>query len=223
MEESTDHKKEVLHDYAENRPRDEHGHFVPIEHTQNPQSVAQNPSHPVMDRLFPHGVGVDHKVTNDDLLDVHVGNPLRKITAILEEIKKQKAFSFTLKGSLGLAGIVLVLGTFGFFGGSHMLCSKGIRSEVGTVRILNAVDAEKRIPVISLVKDVFTLMQGKQIISNDTRRTVLIRQDGTIFHIPDTKAFLPPQFDEKSVIVTGELDSCSNTLTVEDSRSIQIY
>jgi len=35
---------------------------------------------------------------------------------LLQDIKKQKAFSFTLKGSLGIAGVALALGMFGIFG-----------------------------------------------------------------------------------------------------------
>jgi len=41
----------------------------------------------------------------DDILDIHIGNPFRRIIALLEDLKKQKAFSFTLKGSLGIAGL----------------------------------------------------------------------------------------------------------------------
>ena len=68
--------------------------------------------------------------TDDDntLLDVHIGNPLRRITVLLEEIKKQKAFSFTLRGSLGIMGVVLALSIFGFFGTTTALCNKGVQS-----------------------------------------------------------------------------------------------
>ncbi len=210
-------------------PHDAHGHFVHVDHTDpsflpnNQSPITTSQKYPVLDALLPHGIGVDHKVTNDDLLDVHVGNPLRKISALLEEIKKQKAFSFTLKGSLGLAGIVLVIGTFGFFGGTHALCSKGIQSEVGTLRILTAVDTAKRIPVVSILTDMLTILQGKQVQNKDTQRVVLIKQNGSVLHLPINSSFSPNLYEGKSVIVTGEEDKCSNTVNVTDSKNIQVY
>src|SRR5438046_1279755 len=80
---------------------------------------------------------VHYSKNDDDILDVHIGNPLYKITKLLEEIKKQKAFSFTLKGSLGIAGVVLAFTFLGVLGAGNVLCSKGVQSEIGVVQILN--------------------------------------------------------------------------------------
>ena len=91
-------------------PHDSHGHF--IHKFPTPPKPGSQPS--LTEKLFPTHVSVDHKVTQDALLDVHIGNPLRRITQLLEEIKRQKAFSFTLKGSLGIMGVALALSVFGF-------------------------------------------------------------------------------------------------------------
>src|SRR5215204_929059 len=73
---------------------------------------------------------VHYNKNDDDVLDVHIGNPLHKIVKLLEDIKKQKAFSFTLKGSLGIAGVVMAFSFLGVLGAGNVLCSKGVQSEI---------------------------------------------------------------------------------------------
>lgn len=70
-------------------------------------------------------IRVEETKDDDTLINVHVGNPLEKIVKLLEQLKKQKAFSFTIKGTLGLAGIALFITAFGIFGGTKAFCSRG--------------------------------------------------------------------------------------------------
>ena len=63
-------------------------------------------------------VSSSSNVSNDQtLVDIHVNNPLHKIVELLQDIKTQKAFSFTLKGSVGLAGIAVAFAVVGIFVG----------------------------------------------------------------------------------------------------------
>src|SRR5436190_1901612 len=103
---------------AKKRVRDENGHFFspePVVPPPPPPIVTPKSSNP-LSTFFSTNTHYDKN--KDDLLDVHVGNPLSRITKLLEDIKKQKAFNFTLKGSLGVMGVVLVLSVFGIFGGN---------------------------------------------------------------------------------------------------------
>lgn len=205
-----------LVDFAESRPRDEHGHFI---HSATPTPPSEHSSSAqLVDALIPHGVEVDHKVTQDDLLDVHLGNPLRKITALLEDIKKQKAFTFDLKGSLGMAGIVLVLGTFGIFGGTHALCSKGVQSQIGVLRILNYVDAPDT-SILSRLTTIWDLATGKNSHPVASSRLVLI--DGS--RVMRVVGLEGSGLIGQKVITTGDYDSCSMTLTVKTPQSVEKY
>jgi len=160
---------------------------------------------------------VHYSKNKDDLLDVHVGNPLRKITLLLEEIKKQKAFSFTLKGSLGIAGVALALGVFGVFGGGKMLCDKGVQSEIGVVKTLNIIDYERStIPVISIFLNYFNQPTEHQ-------RLVLIKPDETVVRLAYSKGIDFKQYENFNVIATGGYDSCSKTLTITDPAGIETY
>jgi len=160
---------------------------------------------------------VHYTKKKDDLLDIHIGNPLRKITQLLEEIKKQKAFSFTLKGSLGIAGVALAIGIFGVFGGGKMLCEKGVQSHIGIVRVLQIEESNSlEIPVLSRFLNYF-------YPQDIHKRVVLIKNDTTAITIPYTPLIDFNDVAAYTVVATGEYDTCSQTLHLKDKKGIEIY
>ncbi len=165
-----------------------------------------------------------------ELLDIHVGNPLRRITEILEDIKKQKAFSFTLKGSLGILGVGLALSVFGLFGGSKMLCDKGTQSYVGTVRQLTYI-AQEDLPLLTQLTDAYSVLIGGRPHEKPAVHLVLIQQDKTTINLKIARSLdrggpVPEWFANvvataKEVIITGNYDSCSRTLVLNQTTAIE--
>lgn len=193
-------KSEAKSDVAKEKPRDSEGHFI---------HQAQESAKKVLSHLEKN---VDYNKNQDDLLNVHVGNPLQRITHLLEEIKKQKAFAFTLKGSLGIAGIAVALSVFGFFGGSKILCDKGIQTQIGTIKVLKYQESEEsNLPFIGWAIDYFSGKLGRSTVSN---RIVLEFGDNDTIHIPNAASLT--QFSGQKVYATGSYDSCSQTLKVDD-------
>lgn len=202
---------ELKSEVAQEKPRDQEGHFV---HTDPTDPTHPSSSHNPLGQLFS-----DHthsSKTQDDLLDIHVGNPLRKITKLLEDIKKQKAFSFTLKGSLGIAGVALALGVFGIFGGGQILCDKGIQTQIGTIKTLNIQDQDS--PVIPAFSQFIDYFSSKQI----RQRTVLIKNDLSAINLIGNNLTMQ-QYNNMNVIVTGNYDSCSQTLALTDATGLELY
>lgn len=194
----------------DDRPRDDEGQFVSSEKEKEHQR--KDP----ISKYFSENI---HYARNkDDLLDVHVGNPLRKITKLLEEIKKQKAFSFTLKGSLGIAGVFLALSIFGFLGGGRMLCDKGIQSKIGVIKILNITERESsiEIPVLSRIIDFFA---PKPLHP----RTILVDRDATSVTMPFANNVNFKQYENLQVVATGNYNACSQTLKVTNPASLEAY
>ncbi len=153
---------------------------------------------------------------NDDLIDIHVGNPLQKIITLLEEIKKQKAFSFTLKGSLGIMGVFLTLSVFGVFGGGKILCDKGSQSHIGIVRVLNIEDEiPSQIPLLDPFLSYFAPRQKY-------KRTVLIRDDSSVIKFSFVRNVDFSKFTDQFVVATGNYDSCGQTLALEDKEGIEM-
>ena len=190
--------------------RDSEGHFI---HTKSP-NVNSPTSNSTLNQL-----SSIIKPSNDDLIDIHVGNPLRKIVTLLQEIKQQKAFSFTLKGSLGIAGVALALGVFGVFGGGQILCDRGVQSQIGVIKVLNAPESLND----SLITKILSIANGSGQSHN---RVVLIKNDETVIGLTGKSLISNPSSlitNGYPVIATGSYNSCSQTLTIADDKGIQIY
>lgn len=158
---------------------------------------------------------VHYTKKQDALLDIHVGNPLRRITTLLEEIKKQKAFSFTLTGSLGVMGVVLLFGTFGLLGGNKIICDKGIQTKSGTLSAL-AYKENQNPTILDLIPFLSDYLY-KPLVP----RKILTLKNGSIIHVVSSDRFdLTPYFSQQ-VLITGNFDSCSETITLTDTTGIQ--
>lgn len=201
-------KDELKSVIAENKPRDSHGHFIHIEKPGTPQK----PQDPISKFMKEH---TSYSKNQDDLLDIHVGNPLRKIVELLQEIKQQKAFSFTLKGSLGIAGVALTLGVFGVFGGGQILCERGVQSQIGTVKILNATDN----PPQNILKSLINNFKSPEVHN----RVVLVKNDYSVVSLILNNSSLIIPYTDMPVIATGNYNSCSQTLSITDNKDIQIF
>lgn len=192
---------------TKDRPRDDEGRYVSKE--KEKKHLQKDP----ISRYFSENIHYERN--KEDLLDIRVGNPLRRILQLLEDIKRQKAFSFTLKGSLGIAGVFLALSVFGIFGGGKILCDKGTQTQIGLVKILNIQETEPGgIPVLSAFLDYF-----RPRPTHD--RVVLIKPDNQTLRLPYSSIIDLNGFKDTLVIATGNYDSCSHTLTLKDLKSIQ--
>lgn len=216
---------------AASQPHDAHGHFAPKPKPQ-PEQPGQSTNSPApqlspnpLTSFFHQQTKVSKTVNDDTLVDVHIGNPLRRITMLLEEIKRQKAFTFNIKGSLGMAGILLVLATFGIFGGTKALCNKGEQSHIGMIMQLNLPEP---LPVPSILEralNAWSTLTGNttQIQSATHNRLVLVKQDQTVFHILDAIPSNVLFVSNVPYILTGDIDNCSQTITLKTPNAIQEY
>lgn len=196
-----DRDKNLKSEAAKEKPRDAHGHFI-----KDVKDAVEKVTE------------FSHKASDDEkLVKVEVNDPLAKIYRLLEQLKQQKAFAFNLKGSLGLAGIAVTLSIFGLFGGSKVLCDKGIQTQIGTVRILNSLEPEPSgVPLIGFVVDFLRGTLGTQTAHN---RIVLELEDTSTIYLPRTKAS-PQTFKDQLIYATGQYDNCSKVLKV---NSIEAY
>lgn len=200
---------ELESETTSSRPRDEKGHFI------NFPDLA--PTKKVVDNFLSSHTG-NYK-DQEDLLDIKIGNPLGRIMMLLEDIKKQKAFSFTIKGSLGIAGVVLTLSIFGFFGGNQLLCDKGMQSQIGTIKVLNMKEIYSRpVPVIAYLMELVS-PPIKQIKS----RTILVKNDGATLYLPFSEKIDFSQYSSNHVIATGNYNSCSQTLVIDEPSGVENY
>jgi hypothetical protein len=164
-------------------------------------------------------IHVEKTEDDDTLINVHVGNPLEKITRLLEQIKKQKAFSFTIKGTLGIAGIALVITTFGIFGGTKAFCSRGVQSHLGVLHVLAyPKSSEQSVPLIDKIREL--LLGQKAHIGN---RVIIMENNNNLTQIKYVLAEEGKKLEGYQVIVTGEYDACVQSLTINDPAAVEVY
>jgi hypothetical protein len=170
---------------------------------------------------------VSSKHDDDTLIDIHLNNPLKKITEILEDIKRQKAFSFTLKGSLGIMGVALSLSVFGFFGTTHALCDKGIRTESGIIRVLHPDLTEDKHPglygkITSTLRYYSSLLSGDEIPKNKNEaRYILVKEDKTILLLLPEDGVRLGQSKNIEMFVTGSFDVCTMEMRIEKPENLE--
>ncbi|MDP2693228.1 MAG: hypothetical protein Q8O88_06390 [bacterium] len=211
---------------AKAEARDDKGHFIhaekpfpehPLGSPESQTEEAQPHQNPVSKFLSDH---THYSKTQDDILDVHIGNPLRRIVLLLQELKQQKALSVSAKMSFGITGVMVVAGLFSVFGASNVLCSKGIQSQIGVIKVLNIEDkTSSALPVVGSIIDWFS----KTALTSPTahNRIVLIKNDNSAIRLPFSKNLKFKQYQNLSVIVTGSYDVCNQTLTVNDPSGLE--
>jgi len=210
---------------VESQPHDDHGHFAPKPELHAPQaSKPQQASNSPLTNLLHNTTSVSKTHDDSTLLDVHIGNPLRRITMLLQDIKKQKAFSFTLKGSLGIMGVALALSVFGIFGGSKMLCDKGVQTQVGMIKELDSVTIERStVPLLGAVFDYYSNLFTVQSAVSQKKRIILLKDDRTTIFLPNTRGVSYYNYLNAQVYATGQYDSCSQVLKPSDQSDIQPF
>lgn len=203
-------------------PRNEHGEFSakPILQ-ETPKETTKNSSvSSFLKNLVSQNTSVEKTGDEDTLIDIHVGNPLHKIIELLKDIKKQKAFSFSIKGTLGIAGVVIVIAGAGIFGGLQSLCNKGIQSHIGTIRILTINEDTTPVdrPLANKIREIFN---RPALSTTQTKRTILIKLDYSVIHLVIPASLSLIEFLNIPVIATGNYDSCKQTLTVKDRTGVE--
>ena len=202
-------KDKLKSEVASSRPRGEKGEFLSIPKIKSSDS-------PLTQFLKSH---TGNYKDQEDLLDIRIGNPLRRVIELLEEIKSQKAFSFTLKGSLGIAGVVLLFSFFGLLGGSEVLCNKGVQTHIGTIKVLNYREIyQKDVPFLSFLFDLAAPSQKE--IKN---RVVLIKENNETIYIPFSENLDLTGFNNVSVLATGSYNVCTNTLLISDLQGVEVF
>lgn len=160
----------------------------------------------------------------DDLLDIHIGNPLRKIMLLLEDIKNQKAFSFTLKGSLGIMGVALALSLFGIFGSSKMLCDKGTQTQIGILKELTSITQEESIPILKGIANYYnSLLFFTSNTKIQNKRVILLKGDNSTIYLPYLNSITYIPYLNRQIFATGQYDSCSQTLTPSSQLDLQLF
>ena len=193
---------------AVKRPRDENGHFI----KSGLMSVQEN------------------KSANDEtLVDVKVTNPLRRITQILEQIRRKQSTVVDLKFTIPLVALPLfMLLAFSLGKAGGVTCGGNTQTKMGLLYTLRATATNQQPGLFDQTKKTiatnFTFLTPL-LGTNQTapaNRQILIQRDNTAFTIENPKNIPLTTYNTRQIFVTGNVNTCENTIKVVDEADVQL-
>jgi len=178
---------------------------------------------PKIDRVrdeFGRYINVDSTNQNQDeeLVDIKVHNPLKRIYQLLTDIKKHQETTFAFKFTIPLialpVAIAILLGVGGFqLGRLNPVCQTSFTTYFGRLYSLRVVKPASS----SLWSRWFSwLSVPQQVIAT---QTVLQQVDQTlVINVP--KSVNIDQFHNQQVAISGELNPCTQVLEVSSLQNI---
>lgn len=206
---------------ARERIRDEHGHFIKTNQTPTVSSKAEGAG--VTIDKFIH---MDKNATDDEtMLDVKVSNPLHRITQLLQDIKNKQSTTVSMKFTIPLIALPIVLFLVFQLGRAQTACSPIFTTKTGTLKILTVQVPTKKTGIISSLFSLFPrlpqLTQPPQPSPlTQTTQSILLTETSdtiTILHQPIPEL---NNFEDQEVLISGTYSACSQTLTLDSKENI---
>lgn len=189
-------------------PQDEHGHFV-----------SKDPGQKMGGLL--HTSEIDDEST---LVDLRVANPLHRITKLLQDIKSHQSTTISMRFTIPLIALPIVLFVAFQLGRAQTSCSPIFATQVGTVRLLSIeVPQEKT----SWFGEVFNYLPGtfkpqKTVIFTHENRAVLLTVDGQTLTLLPAPGIQLAGFNNQNVLVTGNYSACNKAITLDNPANISL-
>jgi hypothetical protein len=199
---------------AQKRPRDANGHFIPLKPKVKVSGQAN---------LLSKLIDTDGNPDSDSMMGVYFRNPFKKMIEILDDIRKKQSTRVNLSLTIPLIALPVVLVLAFQFGRYQTECQTHFSTQIGTLQNISVVkkvapdhwflNALSKIPYI-----------GEPYIQQKTfKEAVLINpQNETILIDNEVNADLNP-FNQSKVIVFGDYNACSHSLTLDSPQNISNY
>lgn len=168
---------------------------------------------------FGHFVKTQEDQDGENLVDVKVHNPFKKIYAILESIKKKQETTLAFKATIPLIAIPVILSVLFGLGGFQLgrlnpVCQPQFTTRVGTLYVLTLTKPADKNLVQSLLPFLYS-----QPAPTPTIQAVL--KDGNeVYQLSLSFPLSSLLFHGKEVAVSGNLNPCTQNLSITASENI---
>jgi len=172
----------------------------------------------------------ENKSANDEtLVDVKVTNPLRRITQILEQIRRKQSTVVDLKFTIPLVALPLfMLLAFSLGKAGGVTCGGNTQTKLGLLYTLRAAGSTKQPGLFERTKQTvatnFTflapLLGNTQIAP--ANHQILIQRDNIAFTIENPKNIPLITYNTRQIFVTGKVNTCENTIMIENESDVQL-
>lgn len=195
------------------RKRDKEGRFIKT-------SVKTEGAANILSRLI-H----THEGNNDEaLIDIKVTNPLHRIIQVLQEIKNHQSTTVSLRFTIPLIALPIVILAAFQLGRVQSACSWGFSSQAGVIRNLTlAVPKENSNPVSSLFffRRTAPKPQGPTQLMQE-KRTVLLTSQGETIEVQHSSSLNLDPFEGREVILSGGYSGCNHIITLDSLQNISL-
>lgn len=171
----------------------------------------------------------ENKSANDEtLVDVKVTNPLRRITQILEQIRRRQSTVVDFKFTIPLVALPLfMLLAFSLGKAGGVTCGGNTQTKIGLLYSLRTNDTNQT-GLFEKTKQTLTanlpflapLLTGNA--NPVINRQILIQRDNTAITIENPNNIQLTTYNTRQVFVTGKVNTCENTIEVDNESSVQL-
>lgn len=208
--------------------RDAHGHFIP--RSRAVQKVTETLKTAEKD-LISQLVNIEQNKTTDDttLVDVKITNPLRRITQILENIKKHQSTQVDLKFTIPLIALpIVILGAFTLGRFTTNPCESGITTMNGVIYQLQSKEVAQFPGFVERLTGFVTFFNpfAPKKVETVGQRIVLVTDEGKTVQLisnASTTRDVVTSYTGRRVFVTGDSNHCTQTLSLKNSQDIELF
>jgi len=171
--------------------------------------------------------GLLSTATSDDddetLVNVKVNNPLHKITQLLQQIKEHQSTTVSMRFTIPLIALPIVLLAAFQLGRVQTTCSPVFSSQVGQLLIISLeipkVDDTWYSPFLNVIPGNF--IPQRTVGFTHENRAVLLSKDGTTLSLLPAPGINLSNFNHTQVITSGNFSACNKAITVDSPTNIQ--
>lgn len=194
------------------QPRDKNGHFIPIKATINGSG-----------KVLGDLIKTEKDPDPFNLLTIRAGDTWIKIIDILKQIRDKQSTKVNLSFTIPLLVLpVVIIAAFGL-GRWYSGCEGHFSSQVGTLQNITVTRKfAPENPILYWLTFLPYLGENLYKTRTLTQPVVIKEQDQAIIIDNEANTNLNP-FDQSKVIVFGDYNSCSQTLTLDSDKNISNY
>lgn len=167
-----------------------------------------------------NSLGIEESSNEETILDIKVHNPLKRITQLLQDLKKHQTTTVSLRFTIPLIALPIVLFVAFQIGRAQTLCAQTFTTQAGTVQVLQVKVPRAAPTALSLVLSFFPSVPQPTADLVDQERAILLLPSSEVVHIihPRTVEVLP--FVGQSVLLTGNYSACTRSITLDHQQNL---
>lgn len=170
------------------------------------------------------GAHTQETSNEETILDIKVHNPLKRIAKLLEQIKNHQTTTVSLRFTIPLIALPIVILAAFQLGRAQTICSQTFATQQGTLQRVSVRVPKDRPGVLKLLLSFFpsvpAILHSSQLV--EQQRTILIAPNRDIIQVLHDRATDVSGYINQEVLLTGNYSACTKTMTLDDRQNITV-